>query len=67
MNVLIITKDFHRGEDVSEHCKSLASFLEKEGAGAEILCFNRGEDIEVQEGIKVHEVSFMLEGKDRFE
>lgn len=66
MKTLILTKDFRQGEDISEHCRSLASYLDQQGVEVQVVCFNNGNTIEMDQ-VPVHEVDFILDGDNIYD
>lgn len=65
IKTLLMTKDFRAGEAISEHCRSLASYLDHQGIGVEILCFEK-EKMGV-EGVDVHSVDFLLDSDNIYD
>jgi len=64
--VLLFTREFNRGERVSEYCRSIASFLAGQNIEPHVICFDLADKDEVVNGINVHRVSFMLHGESLF-
>jgi len=62
MKVLLLAKNFHDGDEVSEHLKALSEYLVDEGHEATILSFDDGKSYSVSEGVDVDRVSMYYEG-----
>ena len=62
MKVLLLAKEFHDGEGVSEYCKNLAEYLVEKGHEATIVSFDDKADYHVDESVKVQKVPLPFEG-----
>lgn len=54
MNVLLLSKNFRDGEDVSEYTKNLAEFLVSQGHDATIISFDDGSEISIFRSANCH-------------
>ncbi len=64
--VLMFSREFNRGEYVSDYCRNIAGFLSKKGIEPHLICFDIRDGEEVVDGMHVHKVSFMLHGESLF-
>lgn len=62
MNILILSKDFRDGEDVSEYSKSIAEYLVEEGHEATIISFDDGSYYTIDERVDVYRVPVPFDG-----
>lgn len=66
MNILILSKDFRDGEDVSEYTKNLAEYLVSEGHEATIISFDDGSYYSVSEKVRVETFPLHFEGDNLY-
>jgi glycosyltransferase involved in cell wall biosynthesis len=65
--VLLLGREFARGESVSEYLKSLSFFLSGKGIEVHIVCFSSYPSEEkLSEGVHLHRVPFMMHGDSLF-
>ncbi len=62
MKVLLLSKEFRDGEDVSEHVKHLAEYLVEEGHEATIISFEDGSYYSIDDRVEVIRVPVHFEG-----
>ena len=62
MKVLMLSKEFHDGEGVSQYCKNLAEYLVEKGHEATIVSFDDKADYHVDQRVKVQKVPLLFEG-----
>ena len=66
MNILLLSKNFRDGEDVSEYTKNLAEYLVSEGHEATIISFDDGSYYSVDEKVSVERFPLHFEGDNLY-
>lgn len=66
MNVLLLSKNFRDGEDVSEYTKNLAEHLVSEGHDATIISFDDGSYYSVNDEVQVERFPLHFEGDNLY-